>query len=152
GQDWQIYYLCLVAFVLVLLAVRSLRRSRIGRALIATRDNEAATKAAALSTTRMKLTAFAVSGAIAGVARAIFVVHQRGVHSGACSADTSIALFLMVVVGGAGSLPGVVIGALYVWGTQYYLHGGFSLVASGVGILVLLIVLPEGLGGLLYRW
>jgi len=152
GQDWQIYYLCLVAFVLVLLAVRSLRRSRTGRALIATRDNEAATRAAALSTTRMKLTAFAISGAIAGFAGAIFVVHQRGVNNGSFSADISIALFLMIVVGGAGSLPGVVIGALYVWGTQYYLHGGFSLVASGLGILVLLIVLPEGLGGLLYRW
>ena len=151
GQDWQIYYLCLVSFLLVMLAVRSLRRSRTGRALIATRDNEAATKAAALSTTRMKLTAFAVSGGIAGFAGAIFVVHQRGVNNGSFSADISIALFLMVVVGGAASLPGVVIGAVYVWGTQYYLHGGFSLVASGLGILVLLIVLPEGLGGLLYR-
>ena len=151
GQDWQIYYLCLISFLLVMLAVRSLRRSRTGRALIATRDNEAATKAAALSTTRMKLTAFAVSGGIAGFAGAIFVVHQRGVNNGSFSADISIALFLMVVVGGAASLPGVVIGAVYVWGTQYYLHGGFSLVASGLGILVLLIVLPEGLGGLLYR-
>jgi branched-chain amino acid transport system ATP-binding protein len=149
--DWQIYYLCLVSFLVVMLAVRSLRRSRIGRALIATRDNEAATSAAALNTTRMKLTAFLISGGIAGFAGAIFVVHQRGVNSGSFNADISIALFLMVVVGGAGSLPGVVIGAIYVWGTQYYLHGGFSLVASGLGILILLIVLPEGLGGLLYQ-
>ena len=151
GQDWQIYYFCLISFLLVMLAVRSLRRSRTGRALIATRDNEAATRAAAVSTTRMKLTAFAISGGIAGFAGSIFVVHQRGVNNGSFSADISIALFLMVVVGGAGSLPGVVIGAIYVWGTQYYLHGGFSLVASGLGILLLLIVLPEGLGGLLYR-
>jgi branched-chain amino acid transport system ATP-binding protein len=151
GRDWQLYYLCLVSFLLVMLSVRSLRRSRTGRALIATRDNEAATRAAALSTTRMKLTAFAISGGIAGFAGAIFVVHQRGVNSGSFSADISIALFLMVVVGGASSLPGVVIGAVYVWGTQYYLHGGFSLAASGLGILVLLIILPEGLGGLLYR-
>jgi hypothetical protein len=55
------------------------------------------------------------------------------------------------VVGGAESLPGVVIGAIYIWGTQYYLHGGYTLIASGLGILILLIVLPEGLGGLLYR-
>ena len=150
-KDWQIYYLCLISFLAVMLAVRSLRRSRIGRALIATGDNEAAAKAAALNTTRMKLTAFLISGAIAGFAGALFVVHQRGVNGGSFSADINIALFLMVVVGGAGSLPGVVIGAIYVWGTQYYLHGGFGLVASGLGILVLLIVLPEGLGGLLYR-
>jgi branched-chain amino acid transport system permease protein len=56
----------------------------------------------------------------------------------------------MVVVGGLGSITGVVIGAVYVWSTQYYLHGGWSLVASGFGILLLLIILPEGLGGLLY--
>jgi len=77
-------------------------------------------------------------------------VHQRGVNNGSFSADINIALFLMVVVGGLGSITGVVIGAIYVWGTQYFLHGGWSLVASGFGILLLLLVLPEGLGGLLY--
>ncbi len=150
-QDWQIYYLCLLAFLVVLVAVRSLRRSRIGRALIATRDNEAAAEAATLNTTVMKLTAFVISGAIAGFAGVMFVIHQRGVNNGSFTADINVALFLMVVVGGAESLPGVVIGAIYIWGTQYYLHGGYTLIASGLGILVLLLVLPEGLGGLLYR-
>ena len=150
-QDWQIYFLCLLAFLVVVAAVRSLRRSRIGRALIATRDNEPAAEAATLNTTITKLTAFVISGAIAGFAGVLFVVHQRGVNNGSFTADINVALFLMVVVGGAESLPGVVIGAIYIWGTQYYLHGGYTLIASGLGILVLLIVLPEGLGGLLYR-
>ena len=150
GQDWQLYYLCLVAFFLVLMAVRSLRRSRTGSALIATRDNEAAVRTTALNPVRMKLTGFLVSGGIAGFAGALFIVHQRGVNNGSFSADINIALFLMVVVGGLGSITGVVIGAIYVWGTQYFLHGGWSLVASGFGILLLLLVLPEGLGGLLY--
>jgi branched-chain amino acid transport system permease protein len=151
GKDWQLYYLSLLAFFLVLLAVRSLRRSRIGRALIATRDNEAAAKAAGLNTTRMKLTAFLVSGAIAGFAGVIFVIHQQGVNNGSFSADIDISLFLMVVIGGLGSIPGVVVGAIYIWSTQYFLHGNWALVASGAGILVLLIILPEGLGGLLYQ-
>ena len=150
NKDWEIYYLCLIGFFLVLMAVRSLRRSRTGIALIATRDNEAAAKTIALDTVRMKLTAFLVSGAIAGFAGALFVVHQRGVNNGSFSPDINIALFLMVVVGGLGSVTGVVIGAVYVWSTQYYLHGGWSLVASGFGILLLLVILPEGLGGLLY--
>ena len=135
---------------LVLMAVRSLRRSRTGSALIATRDNEAAVRTTALNPVRMKLTGFLVSGGIAGFAGALFIVHQRGVNNGSFSADINIALFLMVVVGGLGSITGVVIGAIYVWGTQYFLHGGWSLVASGFGILLLLLVLPEGLGGLLY--
>jgi branched-chain amino acid transport system permease protein len=155
-RDWQLYYLCLVAFFFVLMAVRSLRRSRTGSALIATRDNEAAVRTTALNPVRMKLTAFLVSGGIAGFAGALFIVHQRGVNNGSFSADINIALFLMVVVGGLGSITGVVLGAVYVWGTQYFLHGGWSLVASGFGILLLLLVLPEGLGGLVYavrdRW
>ena len=150
-RDWQIYYLCLLAFFVVVAAVRSLRRSRVGRALIATRDNEPAAEAATLNTTVTKLTAFVISGGIAGFAGVLFVLHQRGVNNGSFTADINVALFLMVVVGGAESLPGVVIGAIYIWGTQYYLHGGYTLIASGLGILVLLIVLPEGLGGLLYR-
>ena len=151
GQDWQIYYLCLLSFLVVLVSVRSLRRSRFGRALIATRDNEAAAEAATLNITVTKLTAFVISGAIAGFAGVIFVIHQRGVNNGSFTADINIALFLMIVVGGAESLSGVVIGAIYIWGTQYYLHGSYTLIGSGLGILVLLIVLPEGLGGLLYR-
>jgi branched-chain amino acid transport system permease protein len=150
GQDWQLYYLCLVGFFLILTAVRSLRRTRTGTALIATRDNEAAVQTTALNPIRMKLTAFLVSGGIAGFAGTLFIVHQRGVNNGSFSADINIALFLMVVVGGLGSITGVVIGAVYVWSTQYFLHGGWSLVASGFGILLLLLVLPEGLGGLLY--
>ena len=68
SSDSDIYYFCLIGFFLCLMAVRSLRRSRIGRSLIATRDNEAAARATALNTTRQKLTAFLISGAIAGFA------------------------------------------------------------------------------------
>lgn len=150
GSDRGIYFLCLIFFVLIMLGVRSLRASRFGRAMIATRDNEPAAKAAALHTTRIKLMAFLVSGAIAGFAGSLFVAYQLGVNSGSYSADINIALFSMVVIGGLGSLPGVVIGAIYVWGTQYFLTGGWAFVASGGGVLILLMILPEGLGGLIY--
>jgi branched-chain amino acid transport system permease protein len=56
----------------------------------------------------------------------------------------------MVVIGGLGSLPGAVLGAMYVRGAEFFLHGGWSFVASGVGILVLLLFMPEGLGGVVY--
>ncbi len=150
GSDRGIYFLCLFFFVLILLGVRSLRASRFGRSMIATRDNEPAARAAALHTTRVKLMAFLISGAIAGFAGSLFVAYQLGVNSGSYSADINIALFTMVVIGGLGSLPGVVIGAIYVWGTQYFLTGGWAFVASGGGVLILLMILPEGLGGLLY--
>ncbi len=151
SSNRNLYYFCLIGFFLCLMAVRSLRRSRIGRSLIATRDNEAAARATALNTTRQKLTAFLISGAIAGFAGAMFVVQQQGVNNGSFTADIDIALFTMVVIGGLGSLPGVVIGAFAVWAATYFLPAGWALLVNGGGILLLLIFLPEGLGGIMYR-
>lgn len=150
GSDSGIYYLCLFFFVLIMLAVRSLRASRSGRAMVATRDNEPAARAAGLNTTRVKLGAFLVSGAIAGFAGALFVAYQLGVNGQSYSPDINISLFAMVVIGGLGSIPGVVLGAMYVWSTNYFLTGGWAIIASGGGILILLLFLPEGLGGFLY--
>jgi hypothetical protein len=57
----------------------------------------------------------------------------------------------MVVIGGLGSLPGAVMGAVYVRAAEFFLPAAWSLLASGLGILFLLMFLPEGLGGLVYR-
>jgi branched-chain amino acid transport system permease protein len=151
NSNTHLYYFCLIGFFLSLMAVRSLRRSRIGRSLIATRDNEAAARAAALNTTRQKLTAFLISGAIAGFAGALFVVQQQGVNNGSFTADIDISLFTMVVIGGLGSLPGVVLGAIAVWAATYFLPAGWAALVNGGAILVLLFILPEGLGGVMYR-
>jgi branched-chain amino acid transport system permease protein len=148
--DSQIYYLCLAGFFLVLLAVRSLRNSSSGRALIATRDNEPAARAVALNTTRLKLLAFMVSGGIAGFAGALFAIQQQGINSGSYTADINITMFSMVVIGGLGSMPGVILGSVVVWSAQYYLPSGYAALVNGGGILLVLIFLPEGLGGLLY--
>jgi branched-chain amino acid transport system permease protein len=149
-EEWQIYLLCLVVLVLVMLGTSRLRRSHAGRVLIAVRDNEVAAEAAGLNTTRLKLTAFVVSGAIAGLAGSLYILHQRGLNTDSFDADVSIRLFSMVVIGGLGSLPGAVLGAAYVRGAEFFLPSGWELLASGAGILVLLMFLPEGLGGLVY--
>jgi branched-chain amino acid transport system permease protein len=147
-SDLGMYYLCLVAFVMVAASLWSLRRSAAGRSLIATRDNEIAAEAMSLPTTRIRLTAFVLSGAIAGLAGALFVMDQRGVFYGSFSADTSVLLFTMAVVGGLGSLFGVCLGVLYIWGVQYLLPPDWGILVSGLGVVVLLLFLPEGLAGL----
>jgi branched-chain amino acid transport system permease protein len=148
--DRQMYFFALAALLVVLVGVKGLRASRTGRAIVAVRDNELAAQAVSLDTTRLKLTAIATSGAIAGFAGAIYVVHQQGMHADAFGPEVSILLFSMVVIGGLGSLPGAVLGAVYIRGAEYFLPAGWDLVAGGVGILALLLLLPEGLGGLLY--
>jgi branched-chain amino acid transport system permease protein len=150
ATDRQMYFVALLALLAVLAGVKGLRASRTGRAIVAVRDNELAAQAVSLDSTRLKLTAIVTSGALAGFAGAIYVVHQKGMYSDAFGPNVSILLFSMVVIGGLGSLPGAVIGAIYIRGAQFYLPAGWDLVAGGVGILVLLLLLPEGLGGLLY--
>jgi branched-chain amino acid transport system permease protein len=122
-----------------------------GRAIIAVRDNEANAEAAGINSTRVKLAAFAISGGLAGFAGGLYVINQQGLFSDAFGADVSLRLFSMVVIGGLGSLPGAVLGAVYVRGAEFFLPPQYELLASGFGILLLLMFLPEGLGGLMYR-
>lgn len=150
-EPWQIYTLCLISLIAVAMGTSSLRRSHTGRVLVAVRDNEVAAEAAGINTTRMKLLAFVISGAIAGFAGVLFVLHQKGFNTDSFNADASLLLFSMVVIGGLGSLPGVILGAVYIRGVQFFLPPEWALLASGIGILFLLLFLPEGLGGLMYR-
>lgn len=150
-QSWQQYFFCLLGLLLAMTAVRNLRNSRTGRAIIAVRDNELNAEAATINATRTKLLAFAISGGLAGFAGGLYVVNQQGLFADAFGADISIRLFSMVVIGGLGSLPGAILGAIYVRGAEFFLPPQYELLASGMGILFLLMFLPEGLGGLFYR-
>jgi branched-chain amino acid transport system permease protein len=149
--DWQFYYFALVFLVLVFVAARNLRRSRTGRALVAVRDNEPAAQATSLNVPLLKLTAFALSGAIAGLAGWLYVLHQHGLNTDSFGPEVSLRLFTMVVIGGLGSLPGAILGAVYVRSVEFFIGGGWALLASGGGILLILIVLPGGLGAGMYR-
>jgi branched-chain amino acid transport system permease protein len=151
GLDWQYYYFSLAFLVVVVIGARNLRNSRTGRALIAVRDNEPAAQAASLNVPVLKLTAFAISGAIAGLAGGLYMLHQHGLNVDSFGPETSILLFTMVVIGGLGSLPGAILGAVYVRSLESFVGGGWALLASGGGILLILLVLPGGLGSGMYR-
>jgi len=151
NSDRQMYFLCLFTLVVVLTAVRGLRASHAGRAMIAGQENRLAAQSFAIDTTRSHLAAFAVSGAIAGLAGGLFVIQQQGYAAGEFSALQGLQFFTMVVIGGLGSLSGAVLGAVYVYGVQYLLPPGWSLLATGAGIVGLLMFLPGGLGDLVYR-
>jgi len=151
NSDRQLYFLCVIALIVVLTAVRGLRASHAGRAMVASQENRLAAQSLAINTTRTNLVAFAVSGAIAGLAGGLFVIQQQGYSAGNFTALQGLQFFTMVVIGGLGSLPGAVLGAVYVYGAQYLLPPGWSLVATGAGIVVLLMFFPGGLGDIVYR-
>ena len=150
-SDRRLYLLCLFVLVAVLTAVRGLRASHAGRAMIAGQENRQAAQSFAIDTTRTHLVAFAVSGAIAGLAGGLFVIQQGAYAAGTFGAEQGLQFFTMVVIGGLGSLPGAVLGAVYVYGSQYLLPPGWSLLATGGGIVALLMFFPGGLGDLVYR-
>ena len=147
----RIYYVCLVVAVLVLIGLRGVRHSRTGRVMLALRENERATQAYGVSAVRAKLTAFAISGFVAAVAGGLYVHHQQSYDFESYSPNLSIVMFTAAVIGGLGSLTGGVLGAIWLQGGYFLLPGSWRFFASSVGVLFVLLVIPGGLGSLVYR-
>ena len=147
----RVYYVALAGFAVVVLALRGIRRSRAGRVLLAIRENERGAEAYGISPMRAKLTAFAMSGAVAAFAGGLFVHHQQSFGSEPYAPGQNFAVFTMAVIGGIASIPGAVLGAVYLRGTQWFLPADWQVLATGAGVLLVLLVLPNGLGGLLFR-
>ncbi len=151
ATETQYYYFTLACLLLTMLMARQIRRSRVGRVIIGVRENERGAQAYGVNVVRAKLTAFAFSGFIAAFAGAVFVHHQRDLGIQPYEAAESLGVFTMVVIGGLGSIPGGIIGALYVKVTQNFLPTELSFFASGIGLLIVLVALPGGLASLVYR-
>lgn len=150
GSPHAFYYLCLGLAVLTVAIALWLRRNRFGRALIAMRDNEPMAAAATLSPARTKLVAFAFSGGLSALAGGLFALLLRGFSpEREFTALHSLDVVAMAVIGGLGSVPGAVLGALWVLGLPALFghNETVSLATSGIGLLVLLMYLPEGLAG-----
>jgi ABC-type branched-subunit amino acid transport system ATPase component/branched-subunit amino acid ABC-type transport system permease component len=145
------YYFCLIVALIALGLARNFRRSRIGRAAVGARDNERMVEALAISVTRIRLITFGVSGALAGLAGGLYVLAFRGVPFGGFAPVLGLEAFAMVVVGGMGSLWGAVLGALYVYLSQYFLGAAAQLLLTGGGIIMVLQFAPGGLADLTYR-
>jgi branched-chain amino acid transport system permease protein len=145
------YYMCLVILGLCLVSAKALRSSRAGRVMIATRDNERGAASYAISVRMARLSAFAIAGFWASVAGALFAYQEKGVNNNSYGLSLSLQLLTIVVIGGLTSLPGAMLAALFIGGLQY---GNFSpqiqSLASGVGVLVLLILVPGGLAQIVY--
>jgi len=145
------YYFCLIVLVGAVVVANNYRNSRAGRVAFAVRDNARGAAAYSVSPVRVKLTAFAFAGAIAGAAGGLYVVGLRGIGFSGFSPQLSLDVFTMVVVGGLGTLAGGITGAVFIQGVQYFLHGAWQLLATGIGVLVVVMVLPGGLADVFYR-
>jgi len=156
------YWLALALVVLALFVTVRLRDSRIGRAWTALRDDEGAAATAGIPIARTKLAAYATGAAFGGVSGAFLASYFSAVNAGQFEFSFSLFIFSMVVLGGLGSIRGVVVGAIALSATNSYLlpdvlyslprrvglDFDFSSIASGVyGAIIVLVVLlrPNGL-------
>jgi branched-chain amino acid transport system permease protein len=150
-QDRPMYYLSLFCLVLAIVITLNLRRSRFGRLLIAMRENEANVQSFGVSAMRLKLTAFAVSGALAGFSGAVFVHQQRGLSQQSFLPQASINVFIFTVLGGIGSVGGALLGSLYDNLFKYFLPSNDFLATisqvlqQGGGPAIVLWIAPAGL-------
>lgn len=106
------YFILLIALILTLVIVHNLNHSRLGRAWRALREDELAAESMGMPTRRLKLLAFATGAAIAGLSGGLFAAWQGAVFPGNFDVILLITLYAIVILGGLGSLPGVVIGAV----------------------------------------
>ncbi|MBH9575764.1 branched-chain amino acid ABC transporter permease [Inhella proteolytica] len=106
------YYLFLTLVVVSVLICYRLENSRIGRAWMAIREDEIAAKAMGINTRNLKLLAFGMGATFGGVAGAMFAGFQGFVSPESFSLQESVLIVAMVVLGGMGHLPGVILGAL----------------------------------------
>jgi branched-chain amino acid transport system permease protein len=154
-NDW-LYYLswsiALVGYVVAWL----LLRGRSGRAFRAVRDSETAAQSSGVSLARYKTLAFGVSAAYAGVAGSLFAIATTYVNPDTFPIALSILLLVGVVVGGLGSLVGLIAGAVFIqflptWSQEVSKSPGAPSVVSGALLIALMFVLPMGVAGLIER-
>ena len=155
-DEKSMYYLCVAALVLCVVVVGNLRRSRLGRVLIALRENENNVQSFGINVVKTKLLAFAISGALAGFAGAILAHQLRGLNAESFAAQRSVDVFLFAVLGGVSSVAGALIGSLY-----YNLTNFFTITnpifltlfrtSGSFFVLLLLFVSPGGVIALINR-
>jgi branched-chain amino acid transport system permease protein len=160
---WQAW-VCTLAALIVLVLLANLARSRLGRSWQAIREDEVAAALAGLKVARLRILAFVISAACAGLAGAMLAITTTLVSPGSFTLSLSIALLTGAVIGGLGSLAGALWGSLVIVLLPTYItdvatsHGYSTAVAAnipiaayGVVLILVMLLFPEGIQGGLRR-
>jgi len=143
----KFFYLVTVFVLLALYVSFRLARSRIGRAWNAMREDEQVAEAMGISTVKYKLLAFALGAAIGCLSGALFAVQLGSLEPLGFNIIVSITALAVIILGGMGSIPGVVIGALVLIGIPNLLDEfeAYRLLIYGAVLVAIMILRPQGL-------
>jgi len=142
------YYLFLILAILIIIVTIRLQDSRLGRAWMAIREDEIAAKAMGINTRNVKLLAFAMGASFGGVAGAMFASFQGFVSPESFTLMESVVIVSMVVLGGMGHAPGVILGAILLYAIPEVLR--YVAKPAQLAIFGQELVAPEALRMLLF--
>ncbi len=147
GMPQEIYYLILAGCFLVIFISLRLRDSRLGRAWKAMREDEDVAQAMGINLVATKLLAFGTGAAFSALSGAIFATKLTSVYPHSMNVMISINILCVIIVGGMGSIPGVIVGAAALVGLPELLRefAEYRLLVYGLALVVMMLVRPEGL-------
>ncbi len=148
-----LFFVYLFAFVLLVLVYR-LKYSSKGRALLAIRENEIAAEAMGVDTTRAKVAAFVFSAFFAGIGGAIYAHQVGALDPKEFGFQKSIDLVIIVVIGGMGSITGIVLGAsiLVILPEVFRQFADYRMIAYALALITVMILRPQGIMGVKELW
>jgi branched-chain amino acid transport system permease protein len=150
ADQWLYYFTVLVAAVMYLCAV-NLVRSRTGRAMMAIRDNPVAASAMGIDVALYKSLTFGVSALYTGVAGALGAIAVQFVAPDSFTFDLAIAMFVGLVIGGVGSIPGTLFAGLFVLfvpNIAEQVSKGLAQAVYGIILILVIFLMPSGAAGL----
>jgi branched-chain amino acid transport system permease protein len=141
------YYLLVVFCLLAIFVIRRLKNSRIGRAWNALREDELACQAMGIDKTKTKLTAFALGATWAGIAGVLFAAKTTFINPASFTFLESAMILSIVVLGGMGSIVGVVIAALAIILLPEYLRvfADYRMILFGAALIAMMVFRPQGI-------
>jgi len=147
GAIQYLYYLMIALVIITIFVVNRLQDSRIGRAWIALREDEIACQAMGIDKTKTKLTAFALGATWAGMVGVIFAAKTTFINPASFTFLESAIILCIVVLGGMGSIVGVIIGALVLILLPEYLRAlsDYRMLAFGAVLVSMMIFRPQGI-------
>jgi ABC-type branched-subunit amino acid transport system ATPase component/branched-subunit amino acid ABC-type transport system permease component len=160
GSQLYLYYVVLVVLVLVMAAAISLRKSSVGRVMIAVRDNERAAASFGVNSAVVKLRVLGVSGFVAAASGVLYAAAWQSLSPDLFGADVSIAILAIPVIGGLGSVGGAVAAAVLLYMSTFFVgphvsavlgsvgqNIGFLLAVSGLSVIGAMMQFPTGIAG-----
>ena len=151
--DKSAYFLSLAFLAAVALFALGLRRSRFGRAMIAVRDDEIASGTSSVAVVRTKVLAFVIASALAALSGSLYAHYAHFIAPGDFDLARSVTILVMLIAGGEMSIAGSIVGAIVLSFAPEWLRfvGDAYLAVFGVGVLLILVLMPEGIAGRLRK-